>query len=49
MTPKNPPGPPMTLANMREHGYILIGYCSPLATHKKEPRPHAKAQFNSTG
>jgi hypothetical protein len=28
MTPKNPPGPPMTLGNMRGLGvHALIGYC----------------------
>jgi hypothetical protein len=28
VTPKHPPGPPMTLGNMREQGVQhLIGYC----------------------
>jgi hypothetical protein len=34
MTPKHPPGPPMTLGNMREHRvHHLVAYCPiPLVT-----------------
>ena len=40
MTPKHPPGPPMTLGNMRELGVKhLIGFCHNDASRRSAGQP----------